>query len=265
MLMRRIAFLVVVTVFLAGCSSSHYDGLPNGHRDFDADSIPNAVPKVEPKSRYGNPSSYTVLGHTYHVLKNPDCYEEKGIASWYGTKFHERRTSSGEPYNMYSMTAANKVLPLPTYVRVTNLQNGRQIIVKVNDRGPFHENRVIDLSFAAAKKMGMMGKGTALVEIQAIDPRDPNTFCGHGVTPAHAQKTQIYLQIGAFSSEANAQTFATKVRQHTNRPVSVITVTAKAKTLYKVQIGPIKNVDETDTVTNRLKSAGLGSAFAVVR
>ncbi|MSP53024.1 MAG: septal ring lytic transglycosylase RlpA family protein [Gammaproteobacteria bacterium] len=263
--MRRIVFLVWSAIFLASCSSSHYDGLPNGHRDFDADSISNAVPKVEPKSRYGNPSSYTVLGHTYHVMKNIDCYQEKGIASWYGTKFNERRTSSGEPYNMYSMTAANKVLPLPTYVRVINLQTGRTIIVKVNDRGPFHENRIIDLSFAAAKKIGMMSKGTALVEVQAIDPKHPDTFCGHGVTQTHAQKTQIYLQIGAFSSDANAQQFAKQVGQHTHRPVSVITVTAKAKTLYKVQIGPIKNVNETDEVTNRLRSAGLGSAFAVVR
>ena len=265
--MRRIALLVFSVLFVAGCSSRYDgDGLPRNHHDFDADSIPNAVPKVEPKSRYGNPSSYTVLGHTYHVMKNIDCYQEKGIASWYGTKFHDRRTSSGEPYNMYSMTAANKVLPLPTYVRVTNLQNGRVIIVKVNDRGPFHENRIIDLSFAAAKKIGMMGKGTALVEVQAIDPAHPNLSCGHSVTPTvHTGKAQIYLQIGAFSSDANAQTFAKQVRQHTNRPVTVITVTAPAKTLYKVQIGPIKNVDETDEVTNRLKSAGLGSAFAVVR
>jgi rare lipoprotein A len=265
--MRRLLLPIFSIIFLAGCSSSHHgrDGRPHDYDNFNADAIPNAVPKLEPKSRYGNPASYTVLGHTYHVLKNPDCYDEKGIASWYGTKFHERRTSSGEPYNMYSMTAANKVLPLPTYVRVTNLQSGKQIIVKVNDRGPFHENRIIDLSFAAAKKIGMMGKGTALVEVQTIDPRHPDTFCGHDVAPAHAQKTQIYLQIGAFSSDANAKQFATQVRQHTNRPVSVITVTTKAKTLYKVQIGPIKNVDETDEVTNKLKSAGLGSAFAVVR
>lgn len=266
--MRKILVLVASVLLLASCSSSRYDrdGHPHDYDSFDADSIPNAVPKVEPRSKYGNPSSYTVLGHTYHVLRNADCYQEKGIASWYGTKFHERRTSSGEPYNMYAMTAANKVLPLPTYARVTNLQTGRQIIVKVNDRGPFHENRIIDLSFAAAKKIGMMGKGTALVEVQAIDPRHPDISCGHEVTaPIISGKPQIYLQIGAFSSKPNAQQFEKQVRQHTNRPVHIVTVAVKAKTLYKVQIGPIRNVDETDDITNRLQSAGLGRAFAVVR
>ena len=266
--MRGIVVLVCSVLVLASCSTTHHgrDGRPHDYDNFNADAIPNAVPKVEPRSRYGNPSSYTVLGHTYHVMKNIDCYQEKGIASWYGTKFHDKRTSSGEPYDMYSMTAANKVLPLPTYARVTNLQNGREIIVKVNDRGPFHENRIIDLSFAAAKKIGMMGKGTALVEVQAIDPRHPNLSCnGAPVVSVAAHKPQIYLQIGAFSADANAKQFATQIRQHTNRPVDVITVSAKGKTLHKVQIGPIRNVEETDEVTDKLKSAGLGSAFAVVR
>ena len=127
------------------------DGPPS--KNIDVTQIPNAVPKAEPKSQYGNPSSYTVNGKTYYVLKNAQGYDKKGIASWYGTKFHGQLTSTREPYNMYAMTAASTELPLPTYVRVTNLENGRQVIVKVNDRGPFDKDRIIDLSYVAAKKL----------------------------------------------------------------------------------------------------------------
>ena len=135
--------------------------------------IPDAVPRVEPRSRYGNPPFYDVFGKRYYVLSSNVAYVERGVASWYGPGFHKVRTSTGEPYDMYAMTAAHKTLPLPAYVRVTNLQNGRSIVVRVNDRGPFVGNRIIDLSYTAAAKLDMLRNGTAMVEVRSIDPSVP--------------------------------------------------------------------------------------------
>ena len=134
------------------------------------DEIPDAIPQAEFKSRSGNPETYVIEGVTYRVMDTSDGYREEGIASWYGGYFHGRRTSSGDVYDMYLMTAAHKSLPLPTYVRVTNLTNGRSVVLRVNDRGPFVEDRIIDLSFAAATKLGMAEQGTAEVEVVALDP-----------------------------------------------------------------------------------------------
>jgi rare lipoprotein A (peptidoglycan hydrolase) len=135
--------------------------------------VPDAVPRVEPRSRYGNPPFYDVFGKRYYVLSSSVAYVERGVASWYGPGFHQVRTSTGEPYDMYGMTAAHKTLPLPAYVRVTNLQNGRSVVVRVNDRGPFVGNRIIDLSYTAASKLDMLRNGTAMVEVRAIDPSVP--------------------------------------------------------------------------------------------
>jgi rare lipoprotein A len=132
--------------------------------------VPDAVPHAEPRSRYGNPPFYDVFGKRYYVLSSGVGYWERGVASWYGPGFHRERTSTGEPYDMYGMTAAHKTLPLPAYVRVTNLQNGRSVVVRVNDRGPFVGNRIIDLSYTAAAKLDMLRNGTAMVEIRSIDP-----------------------------------------------------------------------------------------------
>jgi rare lipoprotein A len=168
---------------LSGCSGTDRRGeSPNSDADFS--NIPDAVPKVEPKSQFGNPESYVVFGRRYRTMDSSDGYVARGVASWYGPTFHGRRTSSGEPYDMYAMTAAHKTLPLPTYARVTNLQNGRSAVVKVNDRGPFYADRVIDLSYAAASKLGVVKNGTAFVEIRAIDPAHPqseeNLFVSRG-------------------------------------------------------------------------------------
>jgi rare lipoprotein A len=140
----------------------------------DVSKIPEPVPKVEPRSLYGNKSPYSVLGQTYNVMSNPRGYVERGIASFYGNKFHGYKTSNLEEYDMYQFSAAHKTLPLPSYARVTNLENGKSVVVRVNDRGPFHENRIIDLSFAAAVKIGVWPSGTGLVEVRAIDPSDPD-------------------------------------------------------------------------------------------
>jgi len=147
---------------------------PEGGRA-PAASVPDAVPRAEVKTRSGNPSSYEVDGKEYRVLATSEGYREVGMASWYGQGFHGRRTSSGEPYDMYGMTAAHKTLPLPTYVRVTNRENGRSVVLRVNDRGPFVDDRIIDVSLVAAERLGMVGNGTAWVEVVALDPpaRDP--------------------------------------------------------------------------------------------
>lgn len=169
--LSSLALLVVLS--LSGCTVSpkkdNSDGPPlrplvNAHN------VPDAVPKVEPRTRIGNKSHYTVFQKRYKVLSSSKGFRQRGLASWYGRHWHGRHTASGERYDMYAMTAAHKNLPFPTYVRVTNLENAKSVIVKVNDRGPFHGNRVIDLSYTAAVKLGVLARGTAHVEIEAIDP-----------------------------------------------------------------------------------------------
>jgi rare lipoprotein A len=177
----KLLILLVTLVLVSGCSSKfrpkQYDGPPK-HIPKNLLRTPNAVPKLEPKSRRGNyfgkskSNSYVARKRRYHVMHSSKGYRARGLASWYGTKFHGRKTSSGEHYNMFDMTAAHRTLPLPSYVKVTNLHNQKSVIVKVNDRGPFHGNRLIDLSYVAAAKLGMLGHGTAHVEIKSIDPRD---------------------------------------------------------------------------------------------
>jgi rare lipoprotein A len=162
--------LIASALGLGGCGSSpkrDADSAPPPGRQPDT---ADAVVRDEPLSRYGNPASYVVFGKRYYTLKSAEGYQERGIASWYGTKFHGRRTSSGERYDMYGMTAAHKSLPLPTYVEVRNLKNGRTAVLRVNDRGPFHEGRIIDLSYAAALKLDIAATGTGLVEVRALTP-----------------------------------------------------------------------------------------------
>ena len=150
------------------------------------DSMSDAIPRIEPRARSGNPPFYVVFGKRYYVLSSSVGYRERGVASWYGPGFHKVRTSIGEPYDMYGMTAAHKTLPLPAYARVTNLQNGRSVVVRVNDRGPFVGNRIIDLSYSAAAKLDMLRNGTAMVEVRTIDPSAPPPVVTASATPAPA-------------------------------------------------------------------------------
>lgn len=162
------------SLLLAACGGlvvEQQDSAPD--RQVDVSTINNPVPRAEPFSKYGNPPSYVVYGRRYHVLDSATGYEETGVASWYGTKFHGRRTSSGEPYDMYAMTAAHKTLPIPVYAEITNLDNGRKIIVRINDRGPFVDDRIIDLSYVAAIKLGINARGTGHVHLRVIDPSQP--------------------------------------------------------------------------------------------
>jgi rare lipoprotein A len=178
----RVALNLAAALGLAGCFTSRNETAPQPTLGpttpppiATPPTIPDAVPKVEPLSRYGNPSYYEVFGKRYYVLSSSVAYLERGVASWYGPGFHQVRTSSGETYDMYAMTAAHKTLPLPAYVRVTNLENGKSVVVRVNDRGPFVGNRIIDLSYTAASRLDMLRNGTAMVEVRGLDPRAPVT------------------------------------------------------------------------------------------
>ena len=250
--------LTYCLVFSACSIVVEKDSAPS--RPVDVSNMPDAVPKEEPRSKYGNPKSYVVLGKRYYVLDSSKGYVERGIASWYGTKFHGRRTSSGETYDMYAMTAAHKTLPLPTYVEVTNLENYRSAVVKVNDRGPFHENRIIDLSYAAATKLGIVAKGTGLVEVRAIDPATYNRSKVIPVRnipePDHGLP-QFYIQIGAFSQRANAENTRQKVSSIGDSLVKISEAAVDGKILYRVRIGPLASVEYADKIVGQLAQLGI--------
>ena len=251
------ASLVLLATWLSACSVAEktepviVDGSPK-NINIDVSVIPDAIPQYEPWSASVNPESYVVLGETYHVLTTNKGYRQQGIASWYGTKFHQRNTATGEAYDMWAMTAAHKTLPIPSYVQVTNLDNQRSIIVRVNDRGPFHAHRIIDLSFAAAAKLGLAKAGTGFVDVVAIQPGDNKS------TMAVAAK-KIYYQIGAFVTQKNAvllQERLIAVQLTNNR---VVTETK----LFKVQVGPISSVAEADVISQKLKALGIESGHYI--
>jgi len=217
----------------------------------------DARPRPEPRSRYGNPDSYEVYGQRYSTLKSSAGFRERGIASWYGKKFHGRRTSSGEVYDMYKMTAAHRELPLPTYVEVTNLENGRSAVVKVNDRGPFHENRIIDLSYAAALKLGVAEKGTAFVEVVALDQAAVRASATGGEAKAPVDSVALYLQIGAFNERRNADRLSARVAGVLPKNVRVREAVSGDSAVYRVQVGPIASVDVADRLVAALFSLGI--------
>lgn len=284
----RLGWGLLVVLLLAGCAGSpgpqvdagaDRDGPPRGHRD--ADSVADAVPRVEPVTRAGNKNPYTVLGKTYHLLPTAKGYREVGTASWYGTKFHGRSTSNGEPYDMFAMTAAHKTLPIPAYVRVTNLENGRSAIVRVNDRGPFRDGRIIDLSYAAARKLGVYARGTARVEVVAIDPADyqrnaveepqvaararldrpPATPRGQVDGPPLMQPA--FLQVGSFASLASARSLEAKVVQRVAAPTRVRKAQVAGRDLFRVLVGPFADPAELDYARNLLVEAERLTPFVV--
>lgn len=227
--------------------TSDKDGAPSGPAPSWFRKI---FPKHEPLSRYGNPGTYRVDGHTYEVLTSANGYRERGVASWYGTKFHSRRTSSGEDYDMYALTAAHKTLPIPTYVRVKNLSNGREAIVRVNDRGPFHSGRVIDLSYAAAAKLGLLPKGTAPVEVVALAT----------TTHGKAHVARYYLQAGAFNSAKLAESLRIKVSKLTRSRVFI----EKYKHRFIVKVGPLANKQAAYQLTRSLANHGVKGVFSLM-
>ncbi len=218
--------------------------------DADLLALPDAVPKTEPRARFGNPAFYEVYGQRYVVLPTAQGYVERGVASWYGPDFHGIRTSTGEPYDMYAMTAAHKTLPLPAYARVTNLRNGRSITVRINDRGPFKANRIIDLSYAAALKLDMVRDGTTLVEVQALEPGDvPDA--------APPRQPALYAQVGAFGVEDNALRLRDRLAGMGVGPLVVRTDSVAGRTLYRVRVGPIDSVAAYDSLVERLRAADI--------
>ncbi|HET6553447.1 MAG TPA: septal ring lytic transglycosylase RlpA family protein [Dyella sp.] len=237
------------------------DSVPDALPPEAIDKIPEPVPKVEPRALYGNKSPYSVLGQSYNVLSNPSGYVERGIASFYGNKFHGYKTSSLEDYDMYQFTAAHKTLPLPSYARVTNLENGKSVIVRINDRGPFHENRLIDLSYAAAVKIGVWPKGTGLVEVRAIDPGQPLTAQTLPPPPPPPKPASpgpgIFLQVGAFSDAGNAERVAQQLRAANFAPVQVVDAQINGRNIRRVRVGPLASVDQADDVTSRIENMGL--------
>ena len=242
---------------------SSHDGPPS--QQVDVSDIPDAVPQQTKRSKYGNPKSYVVFGKRYYVMPSGKDYKERGIASWYGSKFHGKRTSSGEPYDMHAMTAAHKTLPLPSYVKVTNLKNGRQVILKVNDRGPFHENRIIDLSHTAAVKLGIKGTGTGLVEVETIAPGQAHTkTTATTVTAAPADTTPkkldtvgLYLQLGAFVSSQNASQLKDRVNLALSASQAHITRTLRdGQQFYRVRIGPFSSTEQADNLVHTLNQKG---------
>lgn len=279
-----IGLTCVLAVSLAACSSgskqkSRYsqaqDTAPAQH--IDVSRVKDAIPREEPYSRYGNPPSYVVFGKRYHTLNSSRNYRERGIASWYGTKFHGHRTSSGESYDMYKMSAAHKSLPLPTYARVTNLGNGKSVVVKINDRGPFHDNRLIDLSYAAASRLGILGKGTGLVEIEAIDPGDYRQSPAKPVIAASQPKVAnsspagdkqrdpaLYLQLGAFLSRSNAEKLQARLSNSIPGKLQITEAVSNQQPIFRLRAGPLASVETADQLTKVLASEGIESPTVVI-
>lgn len=235
-----------------GPASSRY------HMDQDAaplrpispDQVSDAIPRPDPILIFGNVSPYTIDGITYTVLQDHKNYREQGTASWYGAKFTGHKTSNGELYDLYQPSAAHKTLPIPSYARVTNLDNGKSIVVRVNDRGPFHSDRLIDLSYAAAVKLGYMETGTARVEVEVIDiagvedRRDP------------VYGSYRYLQLGAFGQESNALTLVEKLQALLSVPVFISSVESGGALLYQVRIGPVDDKNHLAALQQQLQDSG---------
>jgi rare lipoprotein A len=223
----------------------------------DIAAIPDAVPRFEPRSRSGNPPIYSVLGRRYTLLPTPDGYVERGVASWYGPGFHGVSTSMGEPYDMYAMTAAHKTLPIPCYARVTNLVNGRSVVVRINDRGPFVANRLIDLSYSAAAKLDMLRNGTAMVEVRVITPDSPQNQALTRAT--ETPPPTLYVQAGAFALPANAKGLLLRLQQAGLTNVFVLPPLPGSR-LYRVRVGPVSSVAEFDALAARLATLGVPDA-----
>jgi len=228
------------------------------------EAVPDAVPRFEPRSAHGNPPFYDVLGHRYFVLAAADGYSERGVASWYGPTFHGGSTSSGEPYDMYGMTAAHKTLPIPCYAQVTNLRNGRRVVVRINDRGPFHSKRIIDLSYAAAKKIGILARGSGTVEVERVfestpgAPAQPPTPISpepaEVTTPIVAKEASgIWLQLGAFGSPESAAQFRDRVQRDLSLPQPLQVVTREG--LSRVRMGPYRTLDEAAIAGDKVRQS----------
>ncbi|MCK5359295.1 MAG: septal ring lytic transglycosylase RlpA family protein [Gammaproteobacteria bacterium] len=252
---------------LAACSSSptpskkgaYYldDGPPKG--SVDLANVKDAIPRSEPLSKTGN-KPYVVFGKRYVPLKSNAGFKQKGTASWYGKKFHGKRTSSGETYDMYKMTAAHTVLPIPSYAKVTNLNNGRSIIVRVNDRGPFKHNRVMDLSYAAALKLDVVKTGTGRVEIIAINDNKQVSK----PQPLKKDSQRVTIQLGAFSNYDSALKLQKRLQADGYSKAMIETIQQNELNIYRVRLGPIKEPGNIDFTLGDLHHGGYADAHIIV-
>lgn len=296
--MQRLIINSVISTFalllLASCSSvptattatnSRYsmqqDRAPTTG-SLDLTSIPEVVPQAVTRTMAGNRSPYTVLGKTYYVLATEQGYSERGVASWYGEKFHGHKTSNGEVFDMYQASAAHKSLPIPSFLRVTNLDNNRSIVVRVNDRGPFHGERLVDLSYAAALKLGFVEQGTARVQLDAVvatgawqdstvaQPIRPNEEPLVQRSSSNSPAATIgarggkYIQVGAFAKLSTAREVSNQLRELTDRPVFIRSISSQDNgVLHRVRVGPVSDPGEIQRITQSVVAAKLGSPYTV--
>jgi len=254
---RRLLLAALVIPVLHGCSQFQKDGAPGSR--LDPSEVKPITAKYEPTSRGGNRNPYTVLGKTYQLLPTNQGYREKGVASWYGTKFHGRKTANGEVYDMRALSAAHRSLPIPTYLRVTNLNNQRSVVVRVNDRGPFHSERVIDLSYGAATMLGFVDSGTAPVLLESID------------FPQAAERSDIgtvsdrthYLQVGAFSNKSAADKLKLRIESWLDSPVEIKRNDNGSDTLYRVYVGPFLQLNLMAQVKEQLHIHGIQQSYRI--
>jgi rare lipoprotein A len=285
----RVSFALTLTAFLVcGCSLakrqpvSPSSSIPSGSAvpqpPPDVFSIPDAVPRAEPRGKRGNPPFYEVFGKRYYVLASSEGFVERGTASWYGPGFHAASTSLGEPYDMYAMTAAHKTLPIPAYAEVTNLKNGRKIVVRINDRGPFVGDRIIDLSYTAAAKLDMLRAGTAPVEVRVISaprsgpgsalppvaPAAPPAAPAVTVVNAPAVKMPgapaMFIQAGVFADHENARRRVEVLLAAGLELASLDEVPGSERALHRVRVGPFASVEEFDLHMRRLRELGVSDA-----
>ncbi len=264
----QIARIAIPILILSACVSPRTAG-DSAPRSAPTTIPGDAVPRKEAKSRYGNGPYYQVFGESYRVLDSSYGYAQRGVASWYGKKFHGRKTSNQETYDMYAMTAAHKTLPLPSYVRVRNLRNNRSVVVRVNDRGPFVDNRLIDLSYSAALKLDMVRDGTSLVEVTAISYDGAPAAAAKPPPvrqPENSKKdphSDVFVQVGAFSEIENARRRFTLLRKRGFRQAFVHEDNARSPALYRVRIGPIANVVQYDSIVADLQQLGITETHLV--
>lgn len=252
-----------LALMLAACATSPPDR-PAPTPPIPPPASAKAQPAASPNATYpaaGNPPFYEVMGERYHVIESAQGYAEQGVASWYGREFHGRRTSSGEVYDMYGLTAAHKTLPLPTTARVTNLATGKSIVVRINDRGPFKKGRLIDLSYGAARELGFLSAGTALVEVEVLgDPAGGGPVVGNADNAAR----RMYVQVGAFNQQDNAADLKRRLESRGFTNVVIRYDAASQGAAYRVRIGPVASAAEFDAVVARVSSMNIGEARLVV-
>ena len=291
MALKTSFILTLLTFLLAGCGSvnapssggSQAGSSQNGRYSISQDRAPSGVldpariravvPEPLNRTMAGNRSPYTVNGRSYRVMATEEGFQQTGLASWYGEKFHGHLTSNGEIFDMYQVSAAHTSLPIPSFARVTNLENQRSIIVRVNDRGPFHNDRILDLSFAAAYQLGFANQGTALVHVESIVPGQQNVLLASGAEQSAGSSASgaadsllaRYLQAGAFSDLRAAQRLSERLQAITSRPVFIRSVQAEngRQQLHRVRVGPISDPGEIQRITDMMVAADLGEPFMI--